>query len=1050
MDIVKSLDQPLPAADCWEQGSLAALAGEALDALPVAVALGLCHDGAAEPELLYGNQAFERLTGRRLSPLTPCRLDEFAAAPRTPLQKQRLLDHVAAGRAVSEILVIEGGDEAGGEVNCQWTPLKVSPENAGAWSVTLTPHSGDGALRSALRASEGRLAAIFKYAPIDICLKDAEGRYVQVSRRFEELYGVTNEQMKGKLPDALGIGDVWAERVRAVDLDVLGTRHVRVFEEQVPFDKGVVEVLTVKFPLIDAAGGVLGIGTICTDMTERRAAERALIRSETEAAQSRALLSEAIESMTDGFVWFDNEGRLVLCNRKYRDLYPKLAGDLKAGASYSELMKLAFDRDQFTVLAADERAILARPKSNPFPEHPTFRTKTSEGRWIEAHNHPLESGGFIGIRFDVTDQVAAEEALRESEQRFRDFAQSGPGGFWEMDESLRFSSFLDVQKESGWSRPTAAEATGRTLWELFAGDVKSDQFWYALQRDLQTRRLIKDLRAAYTSPEGERFYWRINGKPFYDRNGRFRGYRGVAEDESAEVEARQRAEAAEERLIDAIESISGGFALFDANGRLVLCNQIYRGRAFGGGLYIYPGAAFEEIARANAYNGCIAGLNSDVEREEWLRQRVAAHRAARGSFEINWHDGRIFLVTDRRTHDGGTASVTTEITELRRARETAEQANLAKTRFLAAASHDLRQPLHAIELFVAALEATVADEEAHSIIADLREASNAAGRLLNALLDVSELESGRFEGRFMDFPVQQLIDRMVRVYGPQARERGLRLRGVPSSQVIHSDPNLLERILSNLLSNAVRYTQEGAILLGCRRRRGKLRIEVWDTGLGIPEAEQQRIFEEFHQLDNPARERRRGVGLGLAIVRRLANTLGHEIFLHSVRGQGSVFAIELDLTGKSVELPLSRRAGQPGVPLPGRSTVLVIDDDLQIRKGMVRALESWGWTVKTAGDYDSAADIITSMSDAIDLIIADYRLPRACNGVRAAGRLRVLCRRMVPVLIVTADKGQEELQEIAEQGFPALQKPVNPDALRTAIADLLEDFAVPAPDEARV
>jgi two-component system CheB/CheR fusion protein len=291
--------------------------------------------------------------------------------------------------------------------------------------------------------------------------------------------------------------------------------------------------------------------------------------------------------------------------------------------------------------------------------------------------------------------------------------------------------------------------------------------------------------------------------------------------------------------------------------------------------------------------------------------------------------------------------------------------------------------------------------------------------------------------------VQQLLDRMLRVYGPQARERGLAMRMVPSSHVIYSDPDLLERILGNLLSNAVRYTQRGRILMGCRRRRNKLRIEVWDTGQGIPEGEHQRIFEEFHQLDNPARERRRGVGLGLSIVRRLANILGHEIFLHSVRGQGSMFAVELDLTGKSVELRGEAPDDQAQAKLRRDTTVLVIDDDHQIRRGMVRALESWGCAVKSASDFDAAAEIVASAPRDIDLIIADYRLPQGYNGARAASRLRVSCGRMVPVLIVTADQGPEELQEIADQGFPALQKPVNPDALRAAITGLLEDFGMP-------
>ncbi|MEQ9606454.1 MAG: PAS domain-containing protein, partial [Kiloniellaceae bacterium] len=627
MDGIETLGQVKPAAEDRQGSGLTALAVEALDALPVAVALAVSREGAAEPVLIHGNQAFQRLTGRRLSEDDGCSLADLGTIARTAAEDARLRDHFRAGSPVSEILVLQDGG-ARRDVDCQWTPMTAAPGGGRAWSVVLTPRALERDLRSALHASESRLAAIFEYAPVDICLKDAEGRYLQVSRRFEEIYQVTNAQIKGKLPADMGIDDAWAERVRQMDQEVLRTRQPCVFEEQIALPQGAVEGLTVKFPLLDGAGLFQGIGTICTDVTERKSAERALMHSQLEAARSKALLSEAIESMTDGFVWFDNEGRLVLCNSKYRELYPKLANDLKIGASYSELMKLAFDRDQFTVLAGDERAIRERAAGNPFPGHPTFRTKTSEGRWIEAHNHPLDAGGFIGIRFDVTEQVAAEEALKESEQRFKDFAQSGPGGFWEMEESLRFSSFLDVQKASGRSRPTAGEATGRTLWDIFAGDVEGDQYWRALRRDLEARRPIKDLRTVYVSPEGERFYWRINGKPYYDRTGRFRGYRGVAEDVSAEVEARQRAEDAEERLIDAIESISGGFALFDAADRLVLCNQTYRRRAFGEGLHVFTGASFQEIARANAYNGCIYGLDTDEKREAWMQRRLQAHRAA--------------------------------------------------------------------------------------------------------------------------------------------------------------------------------------------------------------------------------------------------------------------------------------------------------------------------------------------------------------------------------------------------------------------------------------
>lgn len=1040
MDGVRQLEGLLSRSLEREAGEIARLAGDVLEQLPVPIAIAKVVKPGREPELIHANQAFADLTGVRPTPRTRSRLKLLAADARPAAEERRLLQHFGDNQAVTEILVLgrNGGKRSSYAVD--WRPLVTAVGSGGYWTATLTPTASETETQRALQISEDRLAAIFEYSPVDICLKDAVGRYTQVSRRFEELYGVTNEDIRGKLPQGVGLSAEWAQRVREVDLRVLQTRQAQVFEETIPFRDGVQESITVKFPLFNAAGEVEGIGTICSDITERRAAERALMRSELEAARSRALLSEAIESMTDGFVWFDSEGRLVLCNQRYRDLFPKLADEFKPGAFYADLMKMAFDRGQLTVLTRSENRILDHQLPEAASEYPTFRTKTSEGRWIEARNHPLESGGFIGIRFDVTGQVMAEEAVRESEQRFKDFAESGPGGFWEMDEELRFCAFLDVQTETGRARPTADEATGRTLWALFGGDVDRDPLWRGLRRDMEARKPIKDLRVAFVSPGGESTYWRINGKPYYDQSGRFRGYRGVAEDESGTVRARRRAEAAEERLIDAIESISGGFALFDREDRLVLCNKAYKNRACEGGSYVHPGATFEEILRANVERGCILGLNTREEKEAWLQQRLARHQEASGSIEIPWADQHTYLMTERRTYDGGIACVFADITELNRARQLAEQANQAKTRFLAAASHDLRQPLHAIELFVAALEATVEDEETHNIIADLREASSAAGRLLNALLDVSELESGKLEGRFMHFPVQQLLDRMVRVYGPQARERGLALRMVPSSQVIYSDPNLLERILGNLLSNAVRYTPEGRILIGCRRHKDKLRIEVWDTGLGIPSNERQRIFEEFQQLDNVARERNRGIGLGLSIVRRLANILGHEIFLHSVRGQGSVFAVELDRTGKSVELSGRRHRGL--ARLSAAATILVIDDDAQVRKGMERALVSWGCRVRIAEDYDSAAQIVEQAADEIDLIIADYRLPKACNGVRAAGRLRVLCGRMVPVLIVTADQGEAEMKEIAEQGFPTLQKPVHPESLKVALGSLLEGEAL--------
>ncbi len=1141
--------------DDW---GLDAFAERALDRLPVAVAVALYAGGAKEPALIYGNAAFAELIGVAPTGAAPVLLSEVLGCG---LGGALPGGGLAEGEPFCETLEATKSDALQASVLCNWAPLEMAVDGGSCWTVTLTLVEDSAALRAELEAKEAQLSAILDYSPMDICIKDAEGRYIRTNRRFSEIYSISADATPGKLASDIGLSEEWSSRSRQVDLQVIETRKPVVFEEHIPLPRGPMEAITIKFPVLHPDGSLQGVGVMCSDVTQRRKleqalreseeclrmifehapiymnlkdaegryvavsrqlreihgltaqemygrlpeeissnaewsgrtsradqevlrsgriliqeetferegekrailtikfprigadgqviglgslgsditdrkrTERALFQSEMEAARTRALLSEAIESMTDGFVWFDNEGKLILCNRKYRELYPRLASDLRPGAAYNDLMKLAFDRDQFAVVASGEMSMQRLQPSDYVKEHPTFRTKTSEGRWIEARNHPVEAGGFIGIRLDITDRVLAEDALKESEQRFKDFAQSGPGGFWEMDEGLRFSSYLDVQTASGRSRPAAQEAIGRTLWDLFSADVENDPYWCAYREDFEARRPIRDLRASYCDGGGRRYSWRINGKPYYDRTGRFAGYRGVAEDETAEVEARRRAEAAEARLIDAIESLSEGFALFDSDDRLVLSNQTYREVSKEKSHYVVPGVKFEEIVRQNVANGYVPGLEDEEAAEAWIHRRLARHEVAKSFIQQDWADGRSLLITERRTREGGITTVVSDVTELQGARAAAERANDAKTRFLAAASHDLRQPLHAIELFVAALEATVEDDEAHELVADIREASEAAGRLLNALLDISELETGQLEARIEAIPVQRILEGLLRVYGQQASERGLTLRMVPCSQAVHSDPVLLERILSNLLSNAVRYTESGKILLGCRRRGGKLRIEVWDTGPGIPDAERTTIFEEFHQLDNSARDRRKGVGLGLSIVRRLACILGHEIILDSAPGRGSVFTVEVSLAEVAESEVVAEKA-RDDFAIEGLK-VLVVEDDIQSQKGMSLALGIWGCNVRVASDCEEALDLIASDWASVDLIVADYRLPKNVNGVEAAKQLRTACGRDVPVLIVTADQGSGPRSEIAAEGFRSLRKPVRAEHLQASLADLL-------------
>ena len=275
--------------------------------------------------------------------------------------------------------------------------------------------------------------------------------------------------------------------------------------------------------------------------------------------------------------------------------------------------------------------------------------------------------------------------------------------------------------------------------------------------------------------------------------------------------------------------------------------------------------------------------------------------------EIETRNGSCFIrrvLPYRAQNDGVEGVVITfaDITERRRiadelgiAKQQADQANTAKSRFLAAASHDLRQPLQTLALVQGLLAKHVDSEKGKTLVMRLEETLGAMSGMLNTLLDINEIDAGIVHAEISDFPIESLLDQLRDEFAYHAPARGLSLRVVPCSLTISSDPRLLEQMIRNLMSNALKYTRRGKILLGCRRHEDTLSIEVWDTGIGIPDNQLQAIFDEYRQLDNPARERSRGLGLGLSIVQRLGVLLGHQVRVRSVAGRGSVFSIEIKL-----------------------------------------------------------------------------------------------------------------------------------------------------------
>jgi two-component system, chemotaxis family, CheB/CheR fusion protein len=379
--------------------------------------------------------------------------------------------------------------------------------------------------------------------------------------------------------------------------------------------------------------------------------------------------------------------------------------------------------------------------------------------------------------------------------------------------------------------------------------------------------------------------------------------------------------------------------------------------------------------------------------------------------------------------------------QLAAAKRTAEQANLAKSRFLAAASHDLRQPLQTLSLLHGALKQRVTDKEAQSLLARAERTSETMANLLSTLLDINQLETGAIRPTLTDFPVNDLLAAMSEEFAERAQSKGLRWRLVSCDFTVRSDRRLLDEIVRNLLSNAVRYTDAGGILLGCRRREDRLRIEVWDTGIGISEEQIPRIFEEYRQAAGVAP--RGGLGLGLAIVQHLGELLGHPIGVRSRRGKGSVFSIDVPLAG-ATPLP----AAAPEVPhrAAARRTgvVLVIEDEDSARESLAAMLEAEGHRVITAANGPTALNAVGRDGVRPELVISDYNLPGESNGVQIATALRSTLGWQVPVIILSGDVRPEKLRNIAGSGCVSVIKPIKASELAQLVQQFLTGARAPA------
>ncbi len=420
--------------------------------------------------------------------------------------------------------------------------------------------------------------------------------------------------------------------------------------------------------------------------------------------------------------------------------------------------------------------------------------------------------------------------------------------------------------------------------------------------------------------------------------------------------------------------------------------------------------------------------------------------------EIEAQSGVWFIrrILPYRTIDNGVEGVVitfTDITErkhtakaLEVAKQQAELANAAKSRFLAAASHDLRQPLQTLHLLQGMLAKIVEEEKASNLVARIDQTLGAMSGMLNTLLDINQIEAGIVRPEMIDFPINDLLSRFRDEFSYAAAAQKLDLRIVACGLSVHSDPRLLEQMIRNLLSNALKYTRHGKVLLGCRRHEGTVSIEICDTGVGIPQSELHAIFEEYHQLDNAARERSRGLGLGLSIVQRLGSLLDHRIRVRSLPGKGSVFSIDVMLppSGAQPRYERYRDTDQSVVEGVRRTgAILVVEDDPEVRELLELFLKDEGHHVATAPDGILALELVASGTIRPDLLLADYNLPNGMDGLRVTAKVREALHREIPVIILTGDISTGTLHEIARHDGEELNKPVKLNELTKVIQRLL-------------
>lgn len=797
-------------------------------------------------------------------------------------------------------------------------------------------------------------------------------------------------------------------------------------------------------------------------LSELKASHEKLEQANATAAQAHQRLVDAIESISDAFVLFDKERRIVLFNKKFRDIWRQVGQRVMQGVTIDDMRRLAV-----------EHRLITEDYGTTEDGNRIFRLLS--GQWIQMSERETADGGLVTLYTDISHLKASETAKRELAlaqksrllQRTIDNLSQGVALVNPSDQLTlwndRFLALTGLRREQvethppfrslnlvhnhqspeegGQSGASSVMSINEHIIEVrthampdggyvntYTDITERHHYAETLKQSEEWIRLITDHVPALIAYVGGDLCYRFTNKVYDEWYGWERGTligQRINDVYSASHMA---------ALSPYIQQVMSG-----ENITFEIAEQHFSGSTH----YMLKSYVPNHGAEGDVI-GFFVLIRDITERRKVAMELESAYqlleqRVAERTAKLTQLNTQLRLEVDERTQAEG---------RLREAKKEAEQANLSKTKFLAAVSHDILQPLNAARLFASALTEKPLNHSTRSLVDSMSYALRDVESLLGTLVDISKLDAGVVVPDVTTFRISELLENLANEFDQFAQVNGLQMHYVPSTAIVSTDSQLLARILRNLLANAVRYTESGKILLGCRRRDEQLIIEVWDTGAGIPRTQLNVIFQEFKRLRANDLGRDKGLGLGLAIVDKIARVLSLSVAVRSKVGKGSCFSVAIPL-GRIAQLPVvNKEAVTPVAETLCGAVVWVIDNDHAICEGMQSLLSSWGCRVVAAGSLaELSAKTVQFRSD-VDIIVADYHLDNNEKGIDVVNHI-LGCRpeRPAQVLMVTANYSQSLKQEIRARGYLLMNKPVKPLKLKTTLvhlAQLKSNASVPA------